>query len=74
VVTYNFGVAREIIQNNVNGYLVEPHSINGLCNAVKKAMNKETTENGYMTVLNNYDAKRMAKEYNDLYDKLLEVK
>ena len=74
VVTYNFGVAREIINNNVNGYLVEPHSINGLCNAVKKAMNKETTENGYMTVLNNYDAKRMAKEYNDLYDKLLEVK
>lgn len=59
----------DIISDGENGLLVEVDNMNHICNTVIKlfnneALRKELVENGYTTVCERFDIKRVAKEHD----------
>lgn len=76
IVAFNVRGCREVVVNNINGFLVEPHNQEQLCNAVKKLItNKKLRENmgkkGREIVVNNFSQEQIGEETLQLWYEVL---
>lgn len=73
IVASNVGGIPEIIEDGVNGDLIEPSNHDQMAEKILDLFNKnfkvrEYTENGYNLLHKKYNAKTMAKKYELIYD------
>lgn len=76
IVATKVGGIPEIIEHKKNGLLVPPHHPEKLAGEILKFFNddvrtKNYTEEGYKTLKENFDAKMMAKNTEEIYDRVL---
>ena len=77
IISSNVGGASEIIENNKNGFLVEPTNTEQLAEKINYVLSLNTEEKEKMgnlarkTVEERFSLEKMIKEYEDLYLKLL---
>ena len=73
VIASDVGGIPDLVENNVNGYLVEPGNSAKLCNCIDKlALSSDTRDRmGHENILKAglFTLKKMQKKYYDLYDK-----
>lgn len=77
VLGYNWGGTADIIEHGVNGYLVEPHDLEGLVTGWKWCMRHRPTlaKNARASALDkHYSWERVAQQFASLYDAVLEEK
>ena len=80
VVATNVGGVPEIIEDNLNGFLVEPKNASDLSSKIDKVFNleedkiREIKKKARETIEARFSLKEMARSYENLYDKLLESK
>ncbi len=75
VVSTNVGGLKEIIDNNVNGVLVEKGNYNELSDKILYLIDNDEIRNkyainGYKKINENFDIKKMEKEIKEVYNKL----
>lgn len=76
IVASNVDAIPNIIKNNVNGVLVEPDRPHEVFEAIMKIykdhkFTNELVHNGNIIVKERFDAKRAAKEHEDMFDKMV---
>lgn len=76
IVASNVGGIPNVISHNHNGILIEPNDVEGFINAIIKIKEDKTManmfiENSYIDVKKKFDIKRVVKEHEKLYMKLL---
>lgn len=76
VIATKVGGIPEIIENGKNGLLVEPENTSALSGAILKfikdpELRKKIGEAGYRTVVEKFDAEKMAQEYEKIYNQTL---
>ena len=76
VAAFNIGGMPDMIENEKNGYLAKPFSVEDLAEGIfgiinDKVINKNSGQAGRETVTNNYSFKKAAVKYNSLYMSLL---
>ena len=77
IVATRVGGIPYVIENGKEGLLVPPTNAEKLAIAIQTMINedllrKNLIENAYAKVINNYNHRKMAKKYSDLYCKVLE--
>lgn len=71
IIATNVDAIPYIVKNEINGLLVKPDDVNGVCSAALRIykelyLRRKLVDGGYKT-LPRYDAKRMGKEYGELF-------
>jgi glycosyltransferase involved in cell wall biosynthesis len=77
VVATNVSGSQDLIDNNVSGLLVPIGNIDALSEALLEMLKhperaKQMGENGYKSIVSKCDIKRVARQYTELYIKILE--
>lgn len=73
VVASNTGGFREMISNNVNGYLFESENETDLLHVITKALDNKLDENNIRkSVMDNYDSKMILPQYVEICRKVME--
>ncbi len=75
VLAFKVGGLEEIVDHKINGYLASPYSTHDLGRGLKYLLTKldycNIEENCRLKVIQNFDVKKMTKEYLDVYNELL---
>lgn len=79
IIASDVGGIPEIIENEVNGVLINPSDHHKLAEKILDLFNdnfkiREYTEAGYDKLKSQFDAKTMAKKYDELYDQIINGK
>jgi glycosyltransferase involved in cell wall biosynthesis len=79
IVASNVGGIPEIIEDGITGDLIEPSDHDLMAEKILEFFNdnfkvREYTEAGYDKLKSQFDAKTMAKKYDELYDKIINGK
>ena len=64
----------EVITNEKLGYLVEPKDVEGLANAILKALNKEWDKEYILNYAKQFTWGEIAKNIGRVYNEVLEIK
>lgn len=75
VIANNTGGTSEIVFNNVNGYLINNIDKDDICNKIVHLLTNEKKckkmgDEGRLLVENNFNIKKMGKEFLDMYNKI----
>lgn len=78
IISTNIGGSRDIIQEGINGLLVEKGNINQIYNTINKLvenekLRQELTLNSRETIVNRFSNKKIANQYENLYKNLLSI-
>ncbi|OGW86281.1 MAG: hypothetical protein A3C35_03685 [Omnitrophica bacterium RIFCSPHIGHO2_02_FULL_46_11] len=76
VIVTNIWALNELVQNRINGLLVEPKDVNGLANAMRellvdKELYEKVSRNGSEMVEREFSISQMASRVDDLYQRVL---
>jgi len=79
VVVTSVGAIPQVITTNLNGILVEPHDIPGIAASLVALSTRSDLraimgDRARATVIDQYSSNRMARDYESLYEKLIEMK
>ena len=78
VIVTNIWALNELVQNRVNGLMVEPKDIDGLADAIQELLKdeelyKKVASNGSEMVKREFSISQMAERVDDLYEQILET-
>ena len=76
VIGANIGAVRSVIDNNINGFLIDPANANELALKIEELCNDpikswEMGLNGYNKVVQNYNWEIITKKYRNIYEQAL---
>ncbi len=74
VVAFDVGGISDMVEHKINGYLAKPFDVNDLCSGIDyilKNKDKGLGINARSKIIENYSYDKIAKQYIELYRKLL---
>ena len=76
IISTKVGSITELIENQVNGLLIEPNDLDGLCEAISRLVIDDNLrhrlgEEGRRTIVNQFNIEISAKQYAEIYESLL---